>query len=138
MNPSAPALREGPRPFVPRLRWTWWLGNPRYFTFMMRELSSVWIAAFLVLYLLQLRALASGPEAYEALLVCLGRPGWIAFHAIALCFALLHSLTWFNLTAKIQVVRLRGRVVDRRLVAAANVLAWLVVSGGVFLFWSRG
>ncbi|MCZ6779442.1 MAG: hypothetical protein V3U86_08755 [Acidobacteriota bacterium] len=120
------------------MRATWWLRNPRYFLFMVREFSSVFVAAFLVLFLLQIRGLRAGAEVYQEYLERLHEPGWIAFHAVAFLFAMYHSLTWFDLTSKIQVVRLGRTVVNRRIVAGLNILAWLVVSGGIFLYWTRG
>ena len=45
-----------PRPeraglYYPKLPTTWWLKNPRYFRFMIREVTSVFIAIFLVVLL---------------------------------------------------------------------------------------
>ena len=125
-------------PYVPRMRATWWLSNPRYFLFMVRELTSVFIAAFVVLVLLQVRALGSGPETYQAFVERLRTPGWIAFHTVALLFALYHSLTWFHLTSRIQIVRLGQRVVAPRLVTALNVVAWLAISGVLLFLWAKG
>ncbi len=105
---------------------------------MVREFSSVFVAAFLVLFLLQIRGLRAGAEVYQEYMERLHEPGWIAFHAVAFLFAMYHSLTWFDLTSKIQVVRLGRTVVNRRIVAGLNILAWLVVSGGIFLYWTRG
>ena len=59
---------------------TWWLSKRNYVLFMLRELTSVLIAAFLVVYLMQLAALAQGAEAYVAAVERLASPGWIVFH----------------------------------------------------------
>ena len=101
---------------------------------MMRELSSVFIASFLVVFLVQIHQLSRGQEAYTALLEKLRSPGWIVFHVVALAFALYHSVTWFNLTGVVQVVRLGERQVPPWLVAAANFGLWAVISL-VILFW---
>jgi fumarate reductase subunit C len=95
---------------------------------MIRELSSVFIAIFLVVFLIQIHQLSRGPEAYAALVERLRSPGWIIFHVVALAFALYHSVTWFNLTAVVQIVRLGERQVPPRLVAGANFALWAVVS----------
>ena len=114
--------RRSHRPglYYPKLPATWWLRRPNYIRFMFRELSSVFIAIFLVVFLVQIHQLGQGPEAYAAFVEKLRSPGWIAFHVVALAFALYHSATWFNLTAVVQVVRLGERQVPPRLVAAAN------------------
>ena len=46
---------------------TWWLTKQSYFLFMLRELSSVFVALFLVVYLCQLYQLSQGPDAYSRL-----------------------------------------------------------------------
>jgi len=113
---------------------TWWLRHPRYFAFMLRELSSVFIAIFLVVLLVQLYRLSRGPEAYAAFLETLRSPGWIIFHVVALAFALYHSVTWLNLTGVVQVVRLGEHQVPPKLVAAGAFAAWGVVSLVILLF----
>jgi fumarate reductase subunit C len=125
--------------YYPKMRATWWLRRPAYFRFMMRELSSVFIAIFLVVFLVQIHQLSRGPDAYAAFLEKLRSPGWIAFHIVALAFALYHSFTWFNLTGVVQVVRLGERQVPPGLVAAGAFAAWGVVSLVIlFFFLFRG
>ena len=121
--------------YYPKLPATWWLRRPNYIRFMFRELSSVFIAIFLVVFLVQIHQLGQGPEAYAAFVEKLRSPGWIAFHVVALAFALYHSVTWFNLTAVVQVVRLGERQVPPRLVAAANFGLWAVVSLVILFFF---
>jgi len=125
MNASTSAT---PKLYHPKMPATWWLKHPAYFLFMMRELSSVFIALFLVVFLIQIYQLTRGPEAYAAVMRRLGSPGWISFHVVALLFALYHSLTWFTLTSKVQVVRVRGKEVPPSLVTGANIGVWLVLS----------
>jgi len=121
--------------YYPKLPPTWWLRRPAYFRFMLRELSSVFIAIFLVVLLVQLHQLARGPEAYAAFLETLRSPGWIVFHVVALAFALYHSVTWLNLTGVVQVVRLGERRVPPKLVAAGAFAAWGIVSLVILLFF---
>ncbi len=125
---------DRPELYYPKMPSTWWLRQPAYFRFMMRELSSVFIAIFLVVFLVQVYQLSRGPEPYAAFLERLRSPGWIIFHVVALAFALYHSVTWFNLTAVVQVVRLGEHQVPPRLVAAATFGLWTVLSLGI-LFW---
>ncbi len=121
--------------YYPKLPATWWLRRPAYLRFMLRELSSVFIAIFLVVFLVQIHRLSQGPEAYAAFLEKLRSPGWIAFHVVALAFALYHSVTWFNLTAVVQGVRLGERQVPPTLVAAGAFAAWGIVSLVILLFF---
>ncbi len=53
-----------PRWYRERVSVYWWLGQWQYLKFILRELSSVPVAIFVVITLFQLRALISGPAAY--------------------------------------------------------------------------
>ncbi|MBI2081530.1 MAG: fumarate reductase subunit C [candidate division NC10 bacterium] len=124
---SAP---PAPRPglYYPKMPATWWLRRPAYLRFMLREVSSVFIAIFLAVLMVQVYRAGQGPEAYAAFLERLASPGWIAFHAVALGFALYHSVTWLKLTAVVQVVRLGEHQVPPRLVAAGAFAFWGILS----------
>ena len=56
---------------------------------------------------------------------------------MALAFAIYHSVTWFNLTGVVQVVRLGERQVPPRLVTAGNFGLWAIVSGVLLWFFLR-
>ncbi len=123
--------------YYPKMRLTWWLGRPSYIRFMIREVTSVFIAIFLVVLLIQIDHIARGPEAYAADMAKLRSPGWIVFHVVALAFALYHTVTWFKLTGVVQVVRLGDRQVPPGLVVAGTFVAWGVVSLFI-LYWLLG
>ncbi|MBI4609399.1 MAG: fumarate reductase subunit C [Candidatus Rokubacteria bacterium] len=124
--------------YYPKLPATWWLRHPRYFAFMMRELSVVFIAIFLVVFLVEIRQLARGAQTYVAFVEMLASPGWIVFHVVALAFALYHSVTWLKLTGVVQVVRLGERQVPSKLVAAGAFVVWGVVSLVILAFFLLG
>jgi fumarate reductase subunit C len=120
-----------PRWYRRRVSVWWWLQNRSYAGFVLRELTSVFVALFAVVSLWQLRALAQGPEAYERFLARLGTPLFLSFNTIAFLFVLLHAITWFNLAPKAMVVRLSGKRVPDWVVVGLNYAAWLVLSGAV-------
>ena len=116
----------------------WWLGNRAYRLFVIRELTSVFIAAYLVLFLILLHQLAVGRAAYEGYLRFLVSPWLLAFHILALAAAIFHSLTWFKLAPTAVVVRFRGNRVPGAAVVTINYLAWIVVSAIVAWLVLRG
>jgi fumarate reductase subunit C len=111
----------------------WWLRQRAYFLFMLRELSSVVIAVYLVLLLLMVNRLAAGPQSYDAYLRWLATPGMVLFHVVALAAALFHTVTWFNLTPNVLVVRVGERRIPAAIVAGANYVAWIAVT--IVLAW---
>ncbi|MBM4254730.1 MAG: fumarate reductase subunit C [Deltaproteobacteria bacterium] len=117
---------------------TWWLKNPNYRFVMYRELTSVFIIAFLLIFLWFLCSLARGPEAYNAFLQRLSSPWSFFFHLATLIAACFHSCTFFNLTPKAIVVRKGEEKIADAFLIAPNYVGWLTVSVVIFLIatWS--
>lgn len=106
----------------------WWLRTPAYVRFVIRELTSVFIAAYLVLFLILLQRIGAGPPAYATYLRWLSSPIVLGFHLVALAAAVYHTITWLNLTPLALVVRVGGHRVPPAAIIAVNVVAWLLVS----------
>ena len=109
----------------------WWLERRSYLVFVLRELSSVFIAWFVVYLLLLINAVSDGSAEYQRFLDRSGHWWVVAINVIALLFVLLHSVTWFALAPKAIVVRRRGHRVPPRLIAVAHYAAWVVLSAVV-------
>lgn len=116
----------------------WWLETGSYTSFVLRELTSVFVAIFALVLLWELRALAQGPAAYATFLARLKAPAFLALHALAFLFVLFHSITWFNLAPKAMAVRFRGKRVPDLVVAGLNYGAWLFLSVVVAFILLRG
>lgn len=119
--------------YYPKMPAMWWLGKRNYFIFMMRELSSVFVALFLVIFLVQLYQLGEGRESYAAFMQKFSSPGWVIFHLVALLFTVLHSVTWFQSAAVILQLKLGQWEVPRRLILGLHMGAWFVAS--VVVLW---
>jgi fumarate reductase subunit C len=109
----------------------WWTRRRSYLLFVLRELSSVAVAWFVVHFLLRVTAVHRGPADYREFLDWSASPGILAVNLVALAFVLLHAVTWFTLAPKALVVRLQGRQVPPRAVAAGHFGAWIVASAVV-------
>jgi fumarate reductase subunit C len=109
----------------------WWAHRRSYLLFVLRELSSVFVAWFVVFLLLLVGAVHRGPAAYQAFLEWSATPWVLVLNLVALAFVLLHAVTWFNLAPKALVVRLQGQRVPPRAVAAGHFGAWLAASAVV-------
>jgi fumarate reductase subunit C len=126
-HPPQPT-QQAYRPEMSRL---WWLRRRSYVFFVLRELSSVFVAWSVVFLLLLVRALAQGDAAYAAFLAWAANPGVVALNVVTLGFLLLHSVTWFNLTPAATVVKLRGQRVPAAAIAGGAYAGWLVVTAVV-------
>ena len=109
----------------------WWLKRPAYFLVMMRELTSVFIGAYLLLFLWFLYVVGQGQAAYEAHLNFLASPGMILFHLVTLAASLLHTITWFNLTPKAMVVRIGEDKLPAVMITAPNYVIWIALSAAI-------
>ena len=126
-----------PRPFfgsykrtLPR---TWWMRNRRYGFFGLRELTAIPVALWLLSLLFELWLAGRGEAAY----LPGSSPLYIAFSVVCFVAALLHSITWLNLSGVILRIPMGERSVPPRVVTLANYAQWAVVTvaiGGL-LIW---
>ncbi|WP_433526823.1 fumarate reductase subunit C [Nocardia pseudovaccinii] len=102
----------------------WWVRRRSYLIFVLRELSSLFVAWFVVYLLLLVNAVSSGSEEYQRFLNWSSGPGVLALNTIALLFVLMHTVTWFNLAPKAMVVRVRSRPVAPVVILGLHYLLW--------------
>jgi fumarate reductase subunit C len=127
-----------PRTFRARMSTYWWLDRWPYLRFILRELSSVFVAWFVFLTVLQIRALRHGPIAYAEFQERLRNPILVALNVITLLFVIFHAATWFNLTPKAMPLRMGGKRVPSLLIVAPGYLVWVAISVAVAWILLRG
>lgn len=107
----------------------WWIHRSQHVRFILRELTSIFVALYVCVLMYQIHIVTEGPEAYERFL------GWLAtgtskvFHSIVFVFVLFHSITWFNLSPKALALSFRGRRLPDAFILAFNYAGWAAVSG---------
>jgi fumarate reductase subunit C len=111
----------------------WWLGSGSYFAFMLRELSCVFVAWFVVYLLFLVSAVNRGEAAYQAFLEWSAGPGILLLNLTSLAFIVYHAVTFFSAAPQAIVVRVGGNRVPGSAVAGGHYAGWLVLSA--FLFW---
>lgn len=116
----------------------WWLQRWEYLRFVLRELSSVFIAYFVVLMLVQIYLLSRGARDYADFQDFLKNPFVIALNVISFLFVVYHSITWFSLAARAMAVRVGGKRVPGFLISGSNFAAWVIISAVVAWFLLRG
>lgn len=88
------------KPYVRKVKKTWWLKNAFYTTYMLREGTSIFVGAYVVTLMWGLLRLSQGADAFAGWLESLQSPLAIIFHLLALASCLFHSSTWFSLAPK--------------------------------------
>jgi len=125
-NPRYERYRPGMH--QPRMSIFWWAGKKPYVLFIIRELTSIFVAAYAVILLIQLNALNQGPEAYEALMAWFASPVSIILHAVIFLFVMCHSITWFKLAPKATVIKIGKKQIPGEAIIAGNIFGWMVLS----------
>jgi succinate dehydrogenase subunit C len=131
-------------PYHPRWHRTrvstyWWLARGSYFLFILRELSSLAVAWFVVYLLMLISAVSTGNDAYQQFLHWSGTPFALFMNIGSFVFVVLHAVTWFNLAPQAMVVKVGSKRVPGFLIAGSNYAGWVVVSIAIvailFLQW---
>jgi fumarate reductase subunit C len=121
----------------------WWVRRPTYFLFVMRELSSLFVAWFVGYLLLLLHAVSKGEAAYRDFMDAADAWWLVAINVVAFAFVVLHTITWFHLTPKAMVVqvpdhprvpaRLRGWTAPAWLIIASQYAGLAVTTAAIAL-----
>jgi succinate dehydrogenase subunit C len=109
----------------------WWLERRAYLSFITRELSSIFIAWFVVYLLLFVRAVGRGEASYQEFFVWSRHPVVLVLNIVTFLFVLFHAVTWFNLAPKAMVVHVRHKRLPGSLISASNYGAWIVATAVV-------
>ena len=122
------------RPYIrQQSRAGWWLRQPRYVRYMMREISALFIGTYALVLIVALFQLSQGEAAYETFLtVAEGRVGLI-FAVITMIFAIYHTYTWFQVTPKAMPLMFAGKRVAGPIIIAAHWITFAVVSVALWL-----
>ena len=134
----AGTTQYSPKTFRPRVSTYWWLERWDYLRFILRELSSVSVAWFVAITLLQIAALRRGSTAYMGFQAWLRSPILVALNLLSLFFIVFHAVTWFNLAPKAMALRAGGKRVPSLLIVMPSYLAWLAISATVAWIVLRG
>jgi len=116
------------KPYVREMTSEWIFRHPRYLRYLTREFSCLFIGAWTLMLVCALARLSEGPEAWAAFLEGLKSPLSVAFHVVALAFAVYHSVTWFNLTPKALPLQRGEDFVPDAAISGAHFAAWAVLS----------
>ena len=106
----------------------WWLERRAYLSFITRELSSIFIAWFVVYLLLLIRAVSQGDSSYQAFLEWSRHPVVMVLNVVTFLFVLFHAITWFNLAPRAMVVHVGKKRLPGSFISASNYGAWVATT----------
>ncbi|MEU0571210.1 hypothetical protein ABZ297_38250 [Nonomuraea sp. NPDC005983] len=136
MTPGEPHPGAGaPEAYRPPRDALWFARSRACRLFVLRELTSVFVAWTIVFLLMLVDAVMSGHLQDFAALAA--RPWMIAINVVALVATAFHAVTFLNLAPKATVVRLDGYRLPSWMIQGGNHSAWLVISGLIAYFILR-
>jgi len=111
----------------------WWSKRWIHIKFISRELTSICVAIYSLLFLFFIVSVLGGPESYGNYVAFLKAPAMIVLHVFFLFGLIFHSITWFNLAPKAMVLKLGDKNIPGLFIALANYVGWVVLS--IALLW---
>ena len=112
----------------------WWLKNSHYVMYMIRELTAVFAAIWIVGFMLTLPTLKHAPALWAAQMQS---PKWLIFSVIAFIFVMYHSWTSFTATGTLMYLRPGKKAIPASTLNGSMFIAWLVASiiiGAILIF----
>lgn len=125
--------RSRPRTYRRPVSVWWWLRKPTYLLFVLRELSSIFIAWLVAFLVIMVFSIGRGADSYQHFMDWAGQAWVVVINVIAFAFAALHTVTWFLLTPKAMAVRFRGRAVPARAIITGEYVVLAIVTA--FVLW---
>ena len=106
----------------------WWLKNPFYIRYMIREATSIFVGIYALVLLTGVVSLSCGEASYNGWLETMTNPLAVLFHLVALAAVIYHTITWFAVAPKVvSPLFIAGiRVPDMVIVVVQYVIAILL------------
>ncbi|MBC8337449.1 MAG: fumarate reductase subunit C [Alphaproteobacteria bacterium] len=124
-------------PYIRPIPASWWLRQGRYVRYMIREATCLFIGLHALVLLVGVYRLSQGRDAFDAFLAALWSPAGQVMGAVIVLMAVVHSVTWFNLTPKAMPLWIGDRKVPGWIIVGGHYGGWIVVSA-VVLFLAGG
>ena len=116
------------KPYVREMKRTWWQALPFYRFYMLREATVLPLILFTLFLTFGLGCLVKGAEAWQCWLSFMANPIIIAINIVALLGSLLHAHTFFGMMPQVVPIRIKDKVLDKKVVVAAQWAAVALIS----------
>ena len=125
------------RPYVRPMPKSWWMHQGRYVRYMIREATCLFIGLHALVLLFGIYRLSQGRDAFDAFLAALWSPAGRVMSVVIVLMAVVHSVTWFNLTPKAMPLWIGDRKVPDSIIIGDHYGGWIAVSA-VLMFVAGG
>jgi fumarate reductase subunit C len=117
------------KPYVREMSKTsWFLTHSRYKSYILHEVSAIFVAIYSLILILGLFRLGEGAEAWNGWIGFVASPVGVVLHVLILAFAVIHTIAWFKAVPQAMRIQLGENVVPGKLIIGAHYGALAVVS----------
>lgn len=117
------------KPYIRQMSKTsWFLTHSRYKSYMLHEVTCIFIAIYSVILIFGLFRLGQGPEAWQGWLEGLRSPLGIIFHIVVFGFAIIHTTAWFKVVPQAMRIQRGEEFIPGNLIIGAHYGVLAVVS----------
>jgi fumarate reductase subunit C len=116
------------KPYVREMNRTWWSNHPFYRFYMLREATVLPLVLFTVFLTFGLGALVKGPESWQTWLDFMANPFIVGINIVALLGSLLHAQTFFSMMPQVMPIRIKGKLLDKKLIVLGQWAAVAFIS----------
>ncbi len=116
------------KPYVRKMKATWWQKHSFYRVYMLREATVLPIILFTLFLTFGLGCLVKGPQAWNSWLEFMANPVVIAINIVALAGSLFHAHTFFKMFPQVMPIRLGGKLVDTKILVLGQWAAVAAIS----------
>jgi fumarate reductase subunit C len=124
------------RVLPPHISTTWWLQKPSYFLFILREMSCVFVAWFVVYLLMLIQAVNQGDASYQVFLAWSASSSIVLLNGVGLLFLLFHAYTFFDAAPQAMVVKVGPNRVPGSAILAGHYAGLIAIS--LLVCWLLG
>jgi fumarate reductase subunit C len=119
------------KPYMRQMSKTsWFMTHARYKSYMLHEVSSLFVGLYMALLIAGLFCLGSGPDAWAGFLAFVKSPIVVILSIIAFAFFIVHTISWFQAVPQAMRIQQGEHFVPGKLIVGAHY----AVLGAVSLF----
>jgi succinate dehydrogenase subunit C len=117
------------KPYVRQMSKTsWFMTHARYKSYMLHEVSSLFVALYMALLVAGLFRLGSGPDAWAGFLAFVKSPLIVVLSLIAFALFIVHTVSWFQAVPQAMRIQQGEHFVPGKLIVGAHYAVLGVVS----------
>jgi succinate dehydrogenase subunit C len=117
------------KPYMRQMSKTsWFMTHSRYKSYMLHEVSSLFVGLYMALLIAGLFCLGSGPEAWASFLAFVKNPLVVILSLIAFAFFIVHTVSWFQAVPQAMRIQQGEHFVPGKLIVGAHYAVLSFVS----------